>query len=148
MFKTSELRLQVADRSYMIVPPIRSFEQLSATDFARTTVSATSRAISLRSSQNSNIFRSQLGRNMVVSPVWLRLYTHSIEDEFHFLIACDKFKRGGGGDLFLWIINGTLLVLRKINLSLLFLRKINWRQLWKKYSILLFLWINRRVYFL
>ena len=35
--------------------------------------SATSRAISLRSSQNSNIFRSQLGRNMVVSPVWLRL---------------------------------------------------------------------------
>ena len=35
--------------------------------------SATSRAISLQSSQNSNIFRSQLGRNMVVSPVWLRL---------------------------------------------------------------------------
>ena len=66
MFKTSELRLQVADRSYKIVPPIRSFEQLSATDFfARTT----SRAISLRPSQNSNIFRSQLGRNMVVCPV-------------------------------------------------------------------------------
>ena len=35
--------------------------------------------------------------------------------------------QGGGGGLFLWIINGTLLFLRKINLSLLFLRKINWR---------------------
>ena len=37
--------------------------------------SATSRAISLRFSHDSNIFRSQLGRNMVVSPVWLALKT-------------------------------------------------------------------------
>ena len=72
MFKTSELRLQVTDRSYMIVPPIRSFNSfLRLILLARP--SATSRAISLRSSQNSNFFRSQLGRNMVVSPVWLRL---------------------------------------------------------------------------
>ena len=54
----------------------------------------------------------------------------------------------GGGDLFLWIINGTLLFLRKINLSLLFKKKINWRQLWKNNSILLSLWIIKRVYFL
>ena len=49
----------------------RSFEQFDATDFARTvvhdhprspTTSATSRTISLRSSHDSNIIRSQLGR--------------------------------------------------------------------------------------
>ena len=54
------------------------------------------------------------------------------------VILCKYFIKGfkmnylwlsnkGGGDLFLWIINGTLLFLRKINLSLLFLRKIIWR---------------------
>ena len=52
----------------------------------------------------------------------------------------------GGGDLFLWIINGTLLFLRNINLSLLFLRKINWRQLWKNNSILLSLWIIKSLF--
>ena len=61
---------------------LKSVEQLAATDFARTivhdhplsrTTSAISRAISLRFSHDSNIFRSQLGRNMVVSPVWLGL---------------------------------------------------------------------------
>ena len=33
---------------------------------------------------------------------------------------------GGGGNVVLWIINGTLLFLRKNNLSLLFSRNINW----------------------
>ena len=60
------------------------FEQFAVTDIVCTithdhprspTISATSRAISLRSSHDFNIFRSQLhvGRNMVVSPVWLGL---------------------------------------------------------------------------
>ena len=58
---------------------LRSFEQFAAADFARTIVHdhprspATSRAISLRYSHDFKIFMSQLGRNMVVSPVWLGL---------------------------------------------------------------------------
>ena len=65
---------------------LRNFEQFAATHFAHTivhdhprspTTSATSRTISMRSLHVSNIFRSQLhvhvGRNMVVSPVWLGL---------------------------------------------------------------------------
>ena len=53
----------------------------AATDFVRTithdhlrspTTSAINRAISLRSSHDSNIFRSQLGRNMVVSPTHIK----------------------------------------------------------------------------
>ena len=45
----------------------------------RSKTSATSRAISLRFSHDSNIFRSQLGRNMVVSPVWLGLYSDAVK---------------------------------------------------------------------
>ena len=46
---------------------------------------------------------------------------------FNDKVKClQDIKRGGGGDLFLWIINDTLCFLRKNNLSLLFLRKINW----------------------
>ena len=54
-------------------PSAEVFEQFAATDLlARShTTSATSRAISLRSYHDSNVFRSQLGRNMV--PVWLGL---------------------------------------------------------------------------
>ena len=35
--------------------------------------------------------------------------------------------KGGGGDIFLWIINDIIFFLIKNNLSLLFLRKMNWR---------------------
>ena len=63
----------------------RSFWTVCCDWFARTIThdhprspktSATSRAISLLFAHDSNIFRSQLGRNMVVSPVWLALKTH------------------------------------------------------------------------
>ena len=65
-------------------PSAEVFEQFAATDVRTIThdhlrsptitqTSATNRAIRLRSSHDSNIFRSQLGRNMVVSPVWLAL---------------------------------------------------------------------------
>ena len=66
-------------------PSAEVFEQFAATDLlARSPTithdhprspktSATSRAISLLFAHDSNIFRSQLGRNMVVSPVWLAL---------------------------------------------------------------------------
>ena len=56
-------------------PSAEVFEQFAATDLlARSPkTSATSRAISLLFAHDSNMFRSQLGRNMVVSPVWLAL---------------------------------------------------------------------------
>ena len=65
----------------------RSFWTVCCDWFARTIThdhprspktSATSRAISLLFAHDSNIFRSQLGRNMVVSPVWLALKSHCL----------------------------------------------------------------------
>ena len=41
-------------------------------------------------------------------------------------------QRGGGGEVVLWINNGTLLFLRKNNLSLLFLRNITWGSSYEK----------------
>ena len=91
-------------------PSAEVFEQFAATDFSRTiahdhlrspTTSATNRAISLRSSHDSNIFRSQLGRNMVVSPVWLALYVPDVWDlcdlksqrRSFWTVCCDWFAR-------------------------------------------------------
>ena len=49
-----------------LICPLRS---LTTSASSRTT-SATSRTIVLRLAHHSNIFRSQVGRNLVVSPVW------------------------------------------------------------------------------
>ena len=48
---------------------------LATTDLvlAITTTSATSRTFVLRFANDSNIFRSQVGRNLVISPVWVGL---------------------------------------------------------------------------
>ena len=53
--------------------------------------------------------------------------------------ASKILRGGGGGDLFLWIINDTLFFLRKNNLSLLFLRKINWGSYEKKIDFTFFM---------